>query len=162
MSVAAKTLAKLRRSASPPINWTPRRSGTGTLPSPNAKTLTFSGSGNRESCSSSHGTFLFISVNEAQPVAITKASRGNASSSRHCLLSCGLKIAVSTPGGITRTPPQALAMGLCSAMPANQRLFATIWAPQSRYAFSLREYSSLARNSLAGHRRIGHEPQLLR
>src|SRR5262249_8831317 len=85
--------------------------------------------GNRESCFSSHEMFLFVSVNEAAPAAITKAFGGMASAARHCALSCGLKMVVSIPGGITRTPPQAFAIGLRPAISASQWPLATKRAP---------------------------------
>ena len=76
----------------PPVNRTFKPCGTGTAPSPNAKTIMPSISGNADSCSSSHGTFLFSSVSDAPPVTMTNASSGKSRCFRHSALSCGLKL----------------------------------------------------------------------
>src|SRR5215831_1949044 len=143
----------------PPVKRTLKPSGTGTVPSPNANTITFPTSGKRDNCSKSHITFLLVSFREAPPVVMTKASAAKLSCLRHACLSCGLKTVVSIPGGITRTPPHASAILLLPAISASQKLFATIRARQLQYARSFRENAAFASSRFAGHRRIGHELQ---
>ena len=143
----------------PPVNRTSKRPGTGTAPSPNAKTITPSRSGRSDSCSNNHGTFLFASVNDAPPVTMTKASVGKSRCFRHRLLSCAVKTVVSIPGGITRRPPQAWAIWLRPAISASQWLLATMRAPQLRYARNFRECAAFAMNRSAGHLKIGQESQ---
>ena len=143
----------------PPVNRTFKPCGVVTTPSPNTKTIRRRRSGKCDSCSNSHATFLFASVSDAPPVMMTNASAGKSRSFRHRSLSCGLKTVVSIPGGTTRTPPQAWAIGLRPAISASQWLFATMRAPQFRYARNFRECAAFARNRLAGHLKIGHGSQ---
>jgi len=91
---------------------------------------------------------------------MTNASAGKARSLRHNCLSCGLKTVVSIPGGITRTPPHALAIGLRPAISASHSLFATIRAPQWRYARNFRQCEVFARIRFKGVFKIGHGAQV--
>jgi hypothetical protein len=90
---------------------------------------------------------------------MTNASAGKSRYFRQSALSCGLKTVVSIPGGITSTPPQALAIGLWPAISASQWLFATMRAPQFRYVRNFREWAAFARNRFAGHLKIGQGSQ---
>ena len=143
----------------PPVNRTSKQSGTGTAPSPNATNTTPRRSGKCDSCSSNHGTFLFASVSDAPPVTMTNAFAGNSRCFRHRFLSWGLKTLVSIPGTITRTPPQASAIGLRPAISASHWLFVTTRAPQFRYARNFRECAPFARTRFAGHFKIGQKSQ---